>query len=150
MGGLKQLWLTPEGVVHLRNEQSREQQFLREITEQIRDDAITKDAEDFAHTIALQQQTQNHLKQLEYVLSKAKVATARHGNVIEIGSAVCLNDGVHDRTVTIVGSEEADPMKGAISSESPLGKAVLGKTTGNRVWVNSPAGRHEFVIVLVT
>lgn len=150
MGVLKQLWLTPDGMVHLQNEQSREQQSLREITEQIRENAIAKDAEDFAHAIALQQQAQNHLKQLEYVLSRAKVATPRHTNIIEIGSTVRLNDGARDRTVTIVGSEEADPMKGAISSESPLGKAVLGKTAGNHVWVDSPAGRRKFAIALVT
>lgn len=149
MGGFKQLWLTPAGVVNLQNEQSRDQQFLRKITEQIRDDAIAKDAEDFAHAIALQQQTQNHLKQLEYVLARAKIAVVHHGNTIEIGSVVCFNDGVHDRTVTIVGSEEADPMKGTISSESPLGKAVLGKKVGNRVWVDSPTGRRKFVITSV-
>lgn len=149
MESLKPLWLTPEGVSHLQNEQSRTRLLLQEITEQIRENAIAKDAEDFAQTIALRQQMQNRIKQLDYVLSRAKIATKTHGDTVEIGSTVYLSDGINKRVITIVGSEEADPIKGAISAESPLGEAVLGKIAGSHVWVQSPAGRRELIVTFV-
>ncbi len=47
----------------------------------------------------------------------------------------------------IVGSTEADPMEGKISDESPLGKALLGKTIGDEVIVDAPAGELKFKIL---
>ena len=46
----------------------------------------------------------------------------------------------------IVGSAEANPADGKISSESPLGKALLGAKVGQKVTVNAPAGEIIFVI----
>ena len=43
----------------------------------------------------------------------------------------------------IVGSQEADPMNGAISEDSPFGKALLGKSEGDQVVVDAPAGTHR-------
>ena len=40
----------------------------------------------------------------------------------------------------IVGSQEADPMHGAMSEESPFGKALLGKKVGQEASVEAPAG----------
>ncbi len=149
MESIKTLWLTPRGASELQHEKSRQQQFLRKITEQIHENAIPKDAEDFAHDIAMQQQAQNRLRKLEYVLSRAKIASDSHGSTVDIGSTLCLDDGIKTHTITIVGSEEADPVKGAISAESPLGKAVFGKIAGERVLFDSPAGHRELVIMLV-
>ena len=47
----------------------------------------------------------------------------------------------------VVGSTEADPMNGKISDESPLGKALLGKTIGDEVIVDAPAGELKFKIL---
>ena len=40
----------------------------------------------------------------------------------------------------VVGSQEADPMHGAVSEESPFGKALLGAKIGDEVTVEAPAG----------
>ena len=47
----------------------------------------------------------------------------------------------------VVGSTEADPMQGKISDDSPLGKALLGKTIGDEVIVDAPAGELKFKIL---
>lgn len=47
----------------------------------------------------------------------------------------------------VVGSTEADPMNGKISDESPLGQALLGKTIGDEVIVDAPAGELKFKIL---
>ena len=49
-----------------------------------------------------------------------------------------------------VGSQEADPMEGKISDESPFGKAMLGKKVGEIVEVEAPAGVIQYKIVEIT
>ena len=44
---------------------------------------------------------------------------------------------------------EGDPAQGRISADSPLGSAVLGCVTGDRVEVAAPAGRREVTVLSV-
>ena len=46
-----------------------------------------------------------------------------------------------------MGTQEADPMNGRISEESPFGKALLGKAIGETVIVEAPAGNIEYRVV---
>jgi transcription elongation factor GreA len=48
---------------------------------------------------------------------------------------------------TVVGSAEADPRKGRLSNESPVGKTILGKAKGDVVEVTVPAGVLKYEIV---
>ena len=50
----------------------------------------------------------------------------------------------------VVGSTEANPLEGKISDESPLGKALLGKTVGDQVIVDAPAGELKFKILEIS
>jgi transcription elongation factor GreA len=50
-------------------------------------------------------------------------------------------------TYQVVGSQEADPMNGRISEESPFGKALLGKAIGENVQVDAPSGTIHYQIV---
>ena len=50
----------------------------------------------------------------------------------------------------VVGSTEANPLEGKISDESPLGKALLGKTVGDEVIVEAPAGELKFKILEIS
>lgn len=49
----------------------------------------------------------------------------------------------------IVGSQEANPMQGRISDESPIGRALLGRQVGETVVVEAPAGEMRFEILEV-
>jgi transcription elongation factor GreA len=66
-----------------------------------------------------------------------------------IGSTVEVKSGIRRRTFTIVGSEEADPDKGFISNESPLGQAFLGKKIDEEVEVETPAGKIKYKILAI-
>ena len=70
-------------------------------------------------------------------------------NIVTIGSIVKVNDIEFGEQVeyTIVGSAEADPYEGRISNESPVGKALLGKTVGVVVDVHVPDGTAKFEIL---
>ncbi len=68
--------------------------------------------------------------------------------VIGLGSHVTVTEGDGLReTYHIVGSAEADPTKGLISNESPLGQALMGRRVGEAAEVNAPAGVLIFKIV---
>ena len=72
-------------------------------------------------------------------------------DVIVIGGRVTLFDEEFDETVqyTIVGSAEADPVKGRISNESPLGMALLGRRKDDVVEVDAPDGVINYKVVSV-
>ena len=54
-----------------------------------------------------------------------------------------------EETFHIVGSQEADPMKGKLSEESPIGRGLLGHKEGETVIVKAPAGEMQFRILAV-
>jgi transcription elongation factor GreA len=51
-----------------------------------------------------------------------------------------VEDGSAAVTYTVVGSAEADPRKGLISNQSPIGMALLGKRAGDTVQAKMPDG----------
>ena len=73
------------------------------------------------------------------------------GDYIRMGSTVTVLDKEFDeeQTYKIVGSQEADPMNGTISEDSPIGKALLGKNEGDDIVVDAPAGQVAFKILKV-
>ena len=73
------------------------------------------------------------------------------GSSIRLGSTVTVLDKEFDEEMTykIVGSQEADPMNGVISEDSPFGRALLGKNAGDDVVVDAPAGPVEYKILKV-
>ena len=46
----------------------------------------------------------------------------------------------------IVGSLESDPAQGSISFDTPIGKGLIGKSTGDEVTIETPAGSESFEI----
>lgn len=51
-----------------------------------------------------------------------------------------------EEEITIVSKIESDPFEGLISNESPIGAALLGKTTGQVVEVSTPNGTSTITI----
>jgi transcription elongation factor GreA len=71
--------------------------------------------------------------------------------IVELGDAILVQnqDGKIEQ-YTIVGSAEAEPLEGKISDESPVGKALLGKKTGDTVQVKTPAGMIKLQLLEVS
>ena len=53
-------------------------------------------------------------------------------------------------TYRITGSQEANPMEGKLSDDSPFGRAAVGKSIGDTFMVNAPAGSYEMKVINVT
>ena len=88
---------------------------------------------------------------LEKMLRNAKIIDDENLGTDEVtlGSTVMIKDLEFDEVLeyTIVGSMEADPGNSMISNESPVGRAILGKSKGSVVEVTVPAGVLKYQIV---
>ncbi len=71
------------------------------------------------------------------------------GGEVHIGSTVEIEQNNKRKSYKIVGSNEANPVSGLISNESPLGSAFLGHRIGETVAVETPAGMTEYRIVSI-
>ena len=89
------------------------------------------------------QQIQNTLRNAK-IINKAKVDTTK----VSIGTTVVVEDLEYkdELTFKIMGSFEADPTKGLISNESPLGKALLGAKKGDTVEVVTPTAVTKYKV----
>ena len=89
----------------------------------------------------------SRIAQVEEILANYVVIEEEEtdGEYIRLGSTVTVLDKEfnEEETYKIVGSQEADPMNGAISEDSPFGKALLGRNAGEDVTVDAPAGPVE-------
>ena len=89
------------------------------------------------------------LEELQKELVYLKTDREKSADIVHVGSTVTVRDVEFDeeQTYQIVGSQEADPMNGRISEESPFGRALLGRRSGEEVTVEAPAGSIRYQIV---
>lgn len=96
---------------------------------------------------------EGRINTVENMLQNAEIidnSQSKEGEVT-LGRSVMfkeLPDGVEEQ-YTIVGKAEADPFSGKISNESPIAQALLGKTVGNKVSIDTPGGAMEVEITKV-
>ncbi|MFA4818422.1 MAG: transcription elongation factor GreA [Patescibacteria group bacterium] len=88
--------------------------------------------------------------EIENLLKNAIIIKAETGSeVVKIGCTVIF-DGPHgEKKYTIVGSNEADPSRGLISNESPIGQAFLGSKVGDTVEVKLPKGVVHYSVTSI-
>ena len=70
---------------------------------------------------------------------------------VNIGTTITVRNAKNgfETTYQIVGTTEADPRKGKISNESPIGAALIGHKAGEKVDVHTPGGLLELEIVCI-
>lgn len=96
----------------------------------------------------------SRIAEIENILANCSVIEEEANsdpNTVRLGSKITVMDTALDEeeTYQVVGSQEADPMNGRISEESPFGKALLGKRIGDTVIVDAPAGNIEYKVVSI-
>ncbi|MDD9912055.1 MAG: transcription elongation factor GreA [Alphaproteobacteria bacterium] len=91
---------------------------------------------------------EGRIQELDSKLSRAELIdpTKLSGERIVMGATVVLVDADTDKEVTyiLVGPDEADIEKGLISVTSPIGKALIGKSTGDEAIVRAPSGNRTY------
>lgn len=74
----------------------------------------------------------------------------RAKGVVSLGAHVVVVTDEGEEAYDIVGATEADPMRGMISNESPLGRALVGHKAGETVEWDAPVGRSTVKIKKVS
>src|SRR5262249_48759069 len=158
-GGMQEkvVYLTPEGKQRFTDELHELLTVRRhEVEEQIRrakefSDTVEKAENDEARTE--QAFVEGRIQELERLLGSAKLIeeSPTKAEYVRLGTHIKVVDSEgEEETYFLVGSHEADPRRGLISNESPIGRALLGKRVGEEVTVVAPAGAFNLRILEIT
>ena len=110
-------------------------------------------SENAEYHAAKEEQGHNETKimELENLLSKAEAIdpSSLEGDDVKFGAKIVLVDADtnEEANYQIVGDIESDFKKKKISISSPLAKALIGKSVGDEVEVNTPGGGKSFEII---
>ncbi len=140
-------YFTKEGLEKLKQElEYLKTVKVREVAQKLKTATSFGDlSENAAYSQAKDEQAfmRGRIQELEKVLASAKIiSNEKSSQIVEIGSTVTLMARQDKEVVQIVGIEEANPMTGKISYQSPLGKELLNKTIGEQVQI----GKNKYKI----
>ena len=95
----------------------------------------------------------HRIRQLEQSLRAADIVPPPSAprTVVEFGATVTVREASGEETTySLVGPDEADADRGAISHQSPLARALLGATPGQSITVKTPRGPRALLVVRIT
>jgi len=142
--------ITAEGKKDLESEIKGLKGRRGEIAEKISDARDFGDLKENAeYDVAREEQgiIETRICEIESILQNAKIIKSNNKSKISLGSKVELKVSDKHVVYTIVGPVEANPMEGKISDESPIGRALFGKTVGDKVVISTPKGDTNYEIV---
>jgi transcription elongation factor GreA len=145
-------YISQLGLDDLKKEhEERAHDLRRQITETISCAKELGDlSENFEYQDAKEQQGLNEARivQLEEMIQNAVIVEQTSGmELIGLGCTFTAVVNGKEKTFTMVGSTEADPVMAKISNESPLGQALFGHKAGECVFVETPNGIIEYKII---
>jgi len=143
-------YITKEGLVALEQELAvlvrvRRKEVAKRIAEAKEYGDLSENAE-YAEAKNEQAWIEGRIQELEQMIKNAVIISHAQADKVEVGSTVVAQVDGSTEEYTIVGSQEADPLEHKISNESPLGQALIGRTVGEEVEVNAPAGVLKYKI----
>jgi transcription elongation factor GreA len=140
--------LTQQGYAELEAELVDLKSRRAQVIDEMRRAAADKDFRENAPLDAAREERgylEGRIRELEEALKSATIIdkTQKVGLKVSMGDSIVLSDIVSGEELhyTIVSPREVDPTKGKISSNSPIGKAVIGRTQGETVEIAAPLGK---------
>ena len=145
--------LTRQGYAGLEAEIAELKNRRLQVIEEIRRAAADKDFRENAPLDAAREEKghlEGRIMELEETLKSATVIDEKQkpGLKVSVGDSIILIDPVSGEELryTVVSPREVDPVKGRISSNSPIGKAIIGCAQGETVEITAPLGKLRFQI----
>jgi transcription elongation factor GreA len=153
----KVVYLTPEGKMRFSAELKELTSVRRhEVEDRIRrskEFADTVDNAEYDEAKMEQAFVEGRIQELERLLATATVIEEppAKADYVRMGAHIRVVDGDgEEETYYLVGSHEADPRRGLVSNESPVGRALIGKRVGDEVTVVAPAGAFNLKILEIS
>jgi len=148
--------LTRQGYDKLKAELAELKGRRPKIIEDMRRAAADKDFRENAPLDAAKEERgylEGHIMELEAILKSATIIDEKQQAApkVSVGNSIVLRDETSGEELryTIVSPREVDPTRGKISSHSPIGKAVIGRTEGDTVEITAPAGKLRYQLVQI-
>ena len=151
------VYVTAEGLEKLKAEYKERTEVRRfEIADRL-DKAIKMGdlKENADYHVAKEDQAFNEgkIKALQDAIFRASIiATPQAGSKeVRIGATIIITEDGSDEEeeYKIVGAQEANPLQGLISNESPIGRALIGARVGNTVSAETPGGTMRFKVLKI-
>jgi len=134
-------------LTHLSTTKRRE---IAERIEKAKDLGDLSENAEYSEAKDAQALNEGRILELTNILKNVIVVNGKGGkDEVAMGSEVTVKTGGNKKTYTIVSFNEADPLNGKISNESPLGLSFLGKKKGASVNVEKPKGVVEYKIIKI-
>ena len=148
------IYLTIEGIEKIKVELDELVKIKRpEIAQRLRSAIEMGDLSENADYISAKEDQgflEGRIQELEHILKNVVIIEDNNNKeFVNIGAEVIVKEEgyTEEETFSIVGSKEADPDKGKISYESPIGKSLLKHKIGDIVRVETPGGYINFKII---
>ena len=145
--------LTKQGYAELEAEIAALKKRRLEVIEEIRKAAADKDFRENAPLDAAREEKghlEGRIMELEETLKSATIIEdkPKAGLKVSVGDSIILTDSASGEELcyTIVSPREVDPVKGRISNNSPIGRAVIGCAQGETVEITAPLGKLRLQI----
>jgi transcription elongation factor GreA len=150
----KKIYLTANGLEELKKEhQELVKKERPEIVARLSSAREMGDLSENAEYTAAREELEfidGRIDELESLLKQViLISDGHHGQIVDLGSEVAVKFNGKNEIFTVVGEWEADPMEKKISHESPLGKALIGRTIGDEIEVEAPVGKMLYTIVSI-
>jgi transcription elongation factor GreA len=151
-------YYTKEGLDRLKNElaelKSKGRSSIAKQIAEARDKGDLSENAEYDAAKDAQGHLEAKIAQLEDIVGNARLLdeTKIDTSAVSILSKVTIKNRKNGASVTytLVSEEEADLKAGKISTQSPIGKGLLGKKKGESAKIKTPAGEIEFDIVNIT
>ncbi len=150
--------MTYEGIKKLQDElENRKTEVAAEIADRLKEARALGDlSENSEYDDAKNSQAENEVRimEIEAILKNAKVIDEDDISVtkVTLGAMVKIRDEETkvETDYMLVGNKEADSFSNKISSDSPVGAAIIGKKKGTIVEVRTPVGNLRYKIVKIS
>jgi len=148
--------MTPAGAQKLREELARLKEERPKISREIgvaREHGDLKENAEYHAAKERQGLVEARIKDIEDKLARAEIIDPAKlsGDRVRFGACVTLTnlDNDEETAYQIVGADEADINAGTISISAPLARALIGKSVGDEVVINLPAGKRRYEIAKI-
>ncbi len=148
---MKDRYLTKDGLEKLREElEDLKIVKRREIAEAIhtaKEEGDLSENAEYVNAKEEQHRLEEKIAQIESVIKNAHVVSRAGKSKVTVGNMVLIVCDKKEIEYKIVGSDEANPLEGMISNESPVGRALMQRKKGERILIPTPVGEKECEIV---